>query len=352
MTTGRVLPPAAARGRAIWLLAGLGIAVAVGLLGIVRGSVEVPLSSVVRILLSAIPGIHVEADWPATYSTIVTQIRLPRVLVAGVVGATLSISGVTYQGLFRNPLADPYLIGVASGAGLGATIAIVSPWQSSLLGYGALPLMAFAGAMLAAGLAYSLARVGKTVPATGLILAGVAIAALASAATSFLMLTSRQDLRTVFSWLLGGFSTSSWDKLPVLLPYIVPAAVVMLLHARTLNAFQLDEEQAAQLGIQVERVKLLLIAAASLATAAAVSITGLIGFVGLIVPHTTRLIWGHDHRFLMPMSMALGAAYMIAADLIARTLIAPAEMPVGIITALCGAPFFLLVLRRRHVNLA
>src|SRR5439155_9766691 len=157
------------------------------------------------------------------------------------------------------PLADPYLIGVASGAGLGATIALVSPWHASFYGFGPLSLLAFAGALLAAALAYGLARVGRTVPVTGLILAGVAIGALASAGTSFLMLTSRQDVRTVLSWLLGGFSTSTWDKLPLLVPYLLPAAAVILLHARTLNVLQLDEEQAAQLGINVEHVKLLLI---------------------------------------------------------------------------------------------
>src|SRR5262249_26824005 len=242
-------------------------------------------------------------------------------------------------------------IGVASGAGLGATIALVSPWHASFYGFGPLSLLSFAGALLAAAAAYSLARVGRSVPVTGLILAGVAIAALAAAGASLLMLTSRQDVRTVLSWLLGGFSTSTWDKLPLLVPYLLPAAAVILLHARTLNVLQLDEEQAAQLGINVEGVKLLLIAAASLATAAAVSVSGLIGFGGLIVPHTTRLLWGPDHGFLLPMAMALGAAFLILADLVARTLVAPSEMPVGIITALCGAPFFLFILRRRQVAL-
>jgi iron complex transport system permease protein len=343
---------AVARYRSGWFAAAVLLAGLVALLAIARGSVEVPLDRVLRILVGQLPGVTVVPDWTASQAAIILQIRLPRVVIAGLVGATLALAGATYQGLFRNPLADPYLIGVASGAGFGATVVLTTPLAGLFYAFGILPLAAFLGALAAVALAYLLARVGNTVPVTGLILAGVAIAALASAGTSYLMLSSKQDIRIVLSWLLGGFSSATWDRVPQILPYLAIGAAVILAHARTLNVFQLDEEQAAQLGVPVERTKLLLIAAASLATAAAISVTGLIGFAGLIVPHITRLLWGPDHRFLLPMSMVLGATYLIGADLVARTLIAPAEVPVGVITALCGAPFFLFILRRRSTALA
>lgn len=338
-----------AAGRVFWVRLAVGIAIAllVALFAATRGSVAIPLPTVVEILLSRLPWMESSATWPAAWETIIWQIRLPRVVMAGLVGATLALAGATYQGVLRNPLADPYLLGVAGGAGLGATIAIVSPLHASFYAISTLPLMAFGGALAAAGVAYALARVGRTVPTTTLILAGVAIGAMTSAATSFLMMAGREDVRVIFSWLLGGFSTSNWTQMTLLVPYILPAALVILLHGRLLNVMQLDEEQAQQLGIDVERVKLLLIGAASLATAAAVSVSGLIGFVGLIAPHATRILWGPDYRHLLPMAMVLGSVFLILTDLLARTVIAPAEMPVGIVTAFCGAPFFLYLLRQR-----
>lgn len=330
------------------VLLGLLLLGLVMLVATARGSVAIPLAAELRILLSALPGIELPWDGPESWWTILWHLRVPRVLLAAVVGAALALSGATYQGLFRNPLADPYLIGVAAGAGLGATIALATPLPHALLGVSLVTLLAFFGALAATLLAYALARAGKTVPTTTLVLAGVAIASLANAATSFLMLTRSPDVRPVLSWLLGGFAGANWPKLPLVLPYAILGALLILLHARILNVLQLDEEEAAQLGVPVERVKLVLIVAASLATAAAVSISGLIGFVGLIVPHIARLLWGPDHRVLLPMAMVLGATFLVLADLLARTLIAPAEMPVGIITALCGGPFFLYLVRRRQ----
>ena len=329
-----------------FLLAGLILVTALLLAGSL-GAVAIPFPTVVQILLSRLPGLPIDSDWPASWETIIWDIRLPRLLLAGLVGASLAMSGATYQGIFRNPLADPYLIGVAAGAGLGATIILVSPVEASAYRISVLPLAALCGALVAVTVAYFLARVGQTVPATTLILSGVAIAALASALSSFIMLTGRQDLRIVFSWIMGSFNTSSWEKMLMVVPYLIPSALVIFWHARVLNVLQLDEEQAQQLGINVERVKLLLIAAASLATAAAVSVSGLIGFVGLIVPHAVRLLWGPDFRLLLPLSFLLGGAFLVLADLLARTVVSPAELPVGIITAFCGAPFFLYLLRQR-----
>ncbi len=336
--------------RAIGLRVLLGVAVALGvaLFALSRGAVDIPFDAVVRILASHLPGIEASPSWPESWDRIIWEIRLPRVLMAGLVGATLAFSGAAYQGVLRNPLADPYLIGVAAGAGLGATIIIVSPVPYAFGNLSLLPLAAFAGALIAVSVAYGLARTNGAVPNVTLILAGVAVSSIATSATSYLMLANSERAVAVLSWLLGGFNTSSWGKMWLLIPYAIPAAVLVLMHGRILNVLQLGEEEAQQLGIRVERVKLLVMAAASLATAAAVSVSGLIGFVGLIVPHAARLLWGPDYRRLVPMAMALGAAFLILADLLARTLLDPTEIPVGIITAFCGAPFFLWLLRRQR----
>lgn len=337
----------AVRGAA-WPRLALGVAVLLvtALLGLALGPASIPLDATVRILLSHLPGVGLDADVPATWRTIVWDVRLPRVLLAGIAGATLAMSGAAYQGVFRNPLAEPYLIGVATGAALGATIVVVSDVNLSLGGLSALPLAAFAGAIISVLLVYGVARVGNTVPATTLILAGVALSSLATALTSFLMLQNTSNTLSVFSVVLGGFNTASWTKVAWVLPYALPSAAVILAHGRLLNVLNLDEEQARALGVDVERTKVLILGAASLAAAAAVSVSGTIGFVGLIVPHAVRLIWGADNRTLLPMSIVLGAAFLISADVVARMADRPSEIPVGIITAFCGVPFFLYLLRR------
>ena len=323
------------------------VALAVALMAATRGPVNIPPGTVAKIVASRLPLVDIAQTWPSSWDAIVWDIRLPRVVAAGLVGVALAIAGGTYQGLFRNPLADPYLIGVASGAGLAATIVLVSPIPLFLFGISVLPPIAFLGALAAVFLAYGLARVGGSVPTTTLVLAGVAIAFLASAATTFLMLRASPDVRPVLTWLLGGFSASGWQRVAWLLPYMVPCVAVILIHGRVLNVLQLDEEQAQQLGVDVERTKVILIVAASLATAAAVSISGMIGFVGLIAPHAVRLLWGPDHRFLLPMSCIVGATLLVLSDLVARTVLSPEEVPVGVITAFFGAPFFLYLLRQK-----
>ena len=221
-------------------------------------------------------------------------------ILAGFVGAALAVSGATYQGLFRNPLADPYLIGVASGAALGATIAAVLPLPLALYRIGATQWCAFSGALLAVGIVYGLARVGGTTPLTTLLLAGVAVSALASAVTSFLMYWHGEQLLAIYGWILGGFTASSWRQTAPIAPYLVLGSLLLLPAARLLNALQLGEEGARALGIDVEKLKIVLVITATLMTAAAVSVSGLIAFVGLIVPHIVRLIWGPDHRTLLP----------------------------------------------------
>ena len=328
-----------------------GIAGLVLLLGVVIvtasavGSTQIPVSSIWGVLLSRLPFIDVTPAWSAATETIVVDIRLPRVVLAGVVGAALAVAGATYQGLFRNPLADPYLIGVAQGAALGAVVGFLLPW--SVVGFGLIPVLAFFGALLAVAVVYSIARVGKTLPVTTLILAGVALGAFLASITSYLMIISGDKLHGIISWLMGRFSLGNWEQVWMVMPYIVIGVVVIWLYARPLNVMQLDEEQAQQLGINVEWVKLILLVAATLITAAAVCFVGTIGFVGIIVPHAVRLVWGPDHRFLLPLTTLAGASLLILADTAARTVLAPTEIPVGVITAFFGAPFFLYLLRQR-----
>ena len=311
------------------------------------GSVQIPFLTTCRVLLSQLPLVDITPTWLSTTETIILEIRLPRVILAGLVGAALAIAGATYQGLFRNPLADPYLIGVAQGAALGAVVGFLLPFDWHGMGVGVIPLLAFIGALVSVAIVYSLARVGKTLPMTTLILAGVALGALWGSIVSYLIITSGEKMHGIIFWLMGSFSLSEWSEVKVVLPYVVVGVVIILLYARSLNVMQLDEEQAQQLGIAVEKVKLILLAAATLITAAAVSFVGTIGFVGIITPHAVRLIWGPDHRFLLPLSVLSGAIFLILADLVARTALAPTEIPIGVITAICGAPFFLYLLRRK-----
>ncbi|MFC1918059.1 FecCD family ABC transporter permease [Chloroflexota bacterium] len=314
------------------------------------GSVNISLATVVSVLVSKLPIVGVVQTWPDTVSTIILEIRLPRVLLAGLVGAALATAGATYQGLFRNPLADPYLIGVAQGASLGAVIGFLLPavGYGFGLGFGIIPVLAFLGALVSTATVYGLARVGKTLPVTTLILAGVALGSLLGSIVSYLIISSGEKMHGIIFWLMGSFSLSRWAEVKMVLPYIIVGMVVIILFARVLNVMQLDEEQAQQLGVNVERLKLVLLAAATLITAASVSFVGTIGFVGIIIPHAVRLIWGADHRFLLPLSMLTGAIFLILADMVARTVLAPTEIPIGVITALCGAPFFLYLLRRRR----
>lgn len=279
-------------------------------------------------------------------SSILWKIRLPRTVLIALTGAALGGSGATYQGLFRNPLADPFLIGVASGAGLGAVIAMSIEWPYSFWGLMAIPMAAFIAALLTVLIVYTLARVGRTIPSTNLILAGVAFSSFATSLTSFLMLRSTGEVRRALGWLLGGASQSGWTSILAITPYLIIGLGVLLLSGHALNLLQFGDDQAQQLGLNVTRAKRIMLTASSLATAAAVAFSGIIGFIGLIVPHIMRLWSGPDYKRLLPLSILGGASALIISDILARVLLAPQEIPVGIITALAGAPFFLWVLRR------
>ena len=279
-------------------------------------------------------------------AAIVLTLRLPRTALLLLTGAALGTSGAAYQGLFRNPLADPYLVGVASGAGLGAVLAMSLQWPYTTAGLLAVPAAAFVGALGTVFLVYFLARVGKTLPTTNLILAGVAFSFFASALTSYMMLRSTGELRRAIAWLLGGSAQVGWGPVLSILPFLLPGLVILLLSGHSLNLLQFGDDQAAQMGLPVMRVRTILLIAASLATASAVAFSGIIGFIGLIVPHIIRLAFGADHRRLLPLSLLGGAALLILSDVLARVIMAPQELPVGIVTALAGVPFFLWILRR------
>jgi len=319
----------------------------VAVIAIGWGTVRISPATTLAILLDHLPFVST-GEHARTYDAIVWQVRAPRVVLAGMVGATLAFSGAAYQGVFRNPLAEPYLLGVAAGASVGATIIIVSPLFVTAGLLSPVPPAAFAGALIAVGLAYTLARTGPVVPATSLILAGVAVSSVGTSVVTYLMLEYNTRTLAILNWILGGFNTASWTDVGIALPYMLLAAVVILPYARILNVMQLDEDQARQLGVDTERVKIVLLGVASLATAAAVAVSGLIGFVGLVVPHAVRMVYGPDYRRVLPLSAFFGASFLILADLIARTIEPGREVPIGVITALVGAPFFLFLLRRQQ----
>ncbi|WP_209648410.1 FecCD family ABC transporter permease [Kibdelosporangium banguiense] len=278
-------------------------------------------------------------------AAILWYLRVPRVVLAGLVGAALAISGAAFQGVFRNPLADPYLLGAAAGAGLGATIVVVSAPGVAGWGISPLPLAAFVGALGGVGLSWVLSQSAGRGNSATLLLAGVAVASFLTAIQTFVQQVNIDTIQRVYEWMLGGLNTTGWQEVLLTLPYIGVTSVVLCLCARLLDVLAVGDEEAASLGIRPARVRLLVLGAASLATAAAVSVSGLIGFVGIVVPHVVRLIAGASYRVVLPLSLIGGATFLIAADEVARTILAPAELPIGVVTAFTGAPFFLLVLR-------
>ncbi|MDA0335277.1 MAG: iron ABC transporter permease [bacterium] len=327
---------------ALPLLGALLLALTVVSLG--TGPVHVSPGRVLQLLLHGDGG--VSADEAA--AVIVRQLRPPRVLLAILVGASLGLCGAVMQGFFQNPMADPYIIGVSSGAALGATIALAFSIDFWFLGIHSASVFSFAGALAVTLLVYTVARRGGRVPTTLLLLTGVAVGSLASAATSLVMITGKTDLHRILFWILGSFASRRWEHVHMVWPWALAGGVTLQFFARDLNVLLQGEENAQFLGVDVDRVKRLLLVITALLTAAAVSVSGIIGFVGLIVPHVMRLLVGPDHRRLLPASMLGGAILMVAADMLARTLIAPAEVPVGVITALVGCPFFLYLLSRRR----
>ena len=315
------------------------------------GSASIGLGETLRILVDSLPLIELDQTWSDADATILRQIRLPRVVSAALVGAALSSAGVLFQGVFRNPLVDPFIIGASSGAAFAAVFGFLIAPQAGFIIYGFswVPALAFAGSLITVLLVYFLARSDGRVAVTTLLLAGVAVSAFLTAAMSFVMLTqsdSQFRLGAIFSWLLGGVGTVGWDQFLLLGPFVAAGLVVARLYAQRLNTMALGEEHAGALGVPVEQTKLVLIGASSLMTAAAVAAAGLVAFVGLVTPHMLRLLIGPDHRRLLWASALYGALFVVLADLAARTILSPTEIPLGIITGIVGGPFFLLLLRR------
>jgi iron complex transport system permease protein len=325
-----------------WIVGLLGALVAVTLVSATIGPVAIGARSVADIALAALLGGPTDA--PESHRTIVMSIRLPRIVLGAVVGFALASAGTVMQGFFRNPMADPSIIGVSAGAATGAVVAIVAPIAVPV----ALPIAAFVGALLAGFGVYVLASEGGRTPVGTLLLAGVAVQTFLGAVVSFMLVQAGRDLREAIYWLMGHLQHSTWTEAGIAAAVVLPGFLGLLVYARDLNVLLLGEEDAHSLGIEVERTKRLLLAVSSLLTAAAVAVAGVIGFVGLVVPHVMRLLVGPDHRILLPTSALAGAAFLVATDTVARA--GTAEIPVGIVTAAVGAPFFLYLLRNREVR--
>lgn len=317
--------------------------------GVALGNVAIPAGDTIAMLAHRLLGVPVDVTWAASAETIIFDLRLPRVLTAMAVGVALALAGTVFQGLLRNPLADPYVLGTASGAALGAAIALVIPVQVALLGFGLLHLFAFLGALGAVAVVYRASRLGAGSSMTSVLLTGYAIGSLLAAGLAMTMYVAGNSLRQIFFYLLGSFALASWQQVLVGLPIIAAGSAVILTRARALNGLLLGEDTAAHLGLDVRRERLILLGAASLVTAAAVALSGLIGFVGLVIPHVVRLVVGPNARAVLPLSAIYGASFLALADLVART---PGELPVGVITALVGAPFFLYLLRHHRAGYA
>ena len=339
-------------GRAVWWLLGGVAVVIVAVVGLMLGPAgpawwRVPIALLDRLPFITIDGGVSDAQW-----NILWQIRAPRVVLASLVGAMLSLAGASYQGVFRNPLVDPYLLGVAAGAGLGATLAFsVARDTTSTWPVDPVPLAAFIGGVVAVALTYTVGTAfGRSRSATTLVLAGVAVTSLATAIQTFVLQRNNDVVRQVYSWILGRLTSATWGDVRLVLPYILTSSIILLMYRRVIDVLRVGDDEARALGVNVSQVRVVVVLAATLGTSAAVAVSGLIGFVGIIVPHAIRLLMGSSNRIVLPLSMFAGAVFLIGADIPGRLLTSPSETPIGVVTAFFGAPFFLFLLRTREVR--
>lgn len=312
------------------------------------GSAQLPISHIVGILAKHLPwlGSHIEVNWPPSSEQIINKVRIPRMLLGILVGAVLSIAGAGFQGVLRNPLADPYSLGVSSGASVGAALLIYFGLQFAWFGQWSIPIVAFVTGLISLFLVLKLAMIDGKLKMETLILSGVVMQAFLGAFVSFLVSISNQTINEIIFWLMGSLAMRGWSYTYMISPYLLIGLVILLSYARSLNLLALGERQAAHLGVHVERTKVIVLIASTLITAAAVSVAGVIGFVGLIVPHLVRLLVGPDYRLIIPLSAIGGGIYVLWADTLARTLLSPTEIPLGVITAFLGAPFFAYLLHK------
>jgi cobalamin transport system permease protein len=325
-----------------WTAIGALILTGALLIGFAVGPVDLGVGAIVREILSHVPFLGVSSPLDDTEQAIFWQLRAPRVVLGALVGAMLASAGAGYQGVFRNPLADPYLLGAAAGAGLGATLVIAYANGSARE---LRPLAAFAGATVGVAAAYAIGRSAGGRTTASLILAGVTVASFLTAVQTFVQQRNTDTVQEVYAWILGQLETSGWREVAIAVPYMAASWAVLLVHGRLLDVLAVGDEEAASLGVKVSRVRLLVLGAATLGTAVAVALSGLIAFVGIIVPHAIRLVAGTSYRVVMPLSIMLGGAFLVLADVLARTVTSPAELPIGVVTAFFGAPFFALLLR-------
>ena len=333
-----------------WIPAAGALALVSVLLGAMVGPAGPTWWRVPLALLDHLPLVSIDSGVTPREWTIIWDIRMPRVVLAALVGSMLSLSGASYQGVFRNPLVDPYLLGVAAGAGLGATLVFtLNRTGSSTWIIDPLPLSAFAGGLLAVFVTYVVGTAfGGQRSASTLVLAGVAVTALATAVQTFVLQRHTDVVRQVYSWILGRLSSATWGDVRLVLPYVVVSSAVLFLHRRLLDIMRVGDDEATALGASVNRVRIVVVIAATLGTSAVVAVSGLIGFVGIIVPHAVRLLAGASYRVIVPLSLFVGASFLIIADIPGRVLQNPSETPIGVVTAFLGAPFFLLLLRTRQ----
>ncbi|MFL2627735.1 MAG: FecCD family ABC transporter permease [Dehalococcoidia bacterium] len=308
------------------------------------GSVVIYPQDIFLSLITLIPIFDYQSDISESLIVIINQIRLPRIILAGIVGFSIALSGATFQSIFKNPLADPYLIGAASGSALGATIVLMIIGPVILIQISILPLASFLGGIVAVGITVMISFYSRSMSSNTLILSGIAVGALANALTSLIIISSNPDVRPLLSWLLGSFNTANWDKVLIIIPYVLISTILLFRYRRIMNIIQSSDSEAQLVGVEVNKTKYILIVISTLLTAIAVSVSGIIGFVGLVAPHAVRLLWGYDYKYLIPCSALLGSIILILADTIGRTILYPQELPVGVITAFIGAPFFIFLI--------
>ena len=308
------------------------------------GSVVIYPQDIFLSLITLIPIFDYQSDISESLIVIINQIRLPRIILAGIVGFSIALSGATFQSIFKNPLADPYLIGAASGSALGATIVLMIIGPVILIQISILPLASFLGGIVAVGITVMISFYSRSMSSNTLILSGIAVGALANALTSLIIISSNPDVRPLLSWLLGSFNTANWDKVLIIIPYVLISTILLFRYRRIMNIIQSSDSEAQLVGVEVNKTKYILIVISTLLTAISVSVSGIIGFVGLVAPHAVRLLWGYDYKYLIPCSALLGSIILILADTIGRTILYPQELPVGVITAFIGAPFFIFLI--------
>lgn len=329
-----------------WLLAGVAFVIGASVLALVVGPTSIPMQGTLLETLNRFTPFNISSGLTASQESIVWNLRLPRVALGALVGASLATAGSTYQGVFRNPLAGPYVLGVAAGGGLGATFAFINDWGDGAGAFDGVQLGAFLGALAAVGLTWAVGVAGaQDRSTTSLILAGVAVSSFFTALQTFLQQRNTEDIRQIYTWLLGGLNTSGWTETLQLLPVAVVLIALLSLSGRALDVMAVGDEEASMLGLPVPQLRVGLLVAASLLTAASVAVSGLIGFVGLIIPHAVRMLFGGSYRTIVPLSIFAGAGFMVLCDLAARTLLTPSEIPIGVVTAFFGAPFFVYILR-------